>query len=270
MKRKLAVIGVGNMAKAILQGMVKTNFSVSDLILYDKNPEQYQTLTPPLKKCIFAESIESALASADCVLLSVKPQNFPEILSEIKKVSDFDTKLYISIAAGLDSHSISDELNGACVIRSLPNLPMTIGMGVSLICENSKVSSEDMDFVQHVFRASGSVVMIREEEMNRMIGVTSSSPAYVFRMIDAMYHGALQQGLPDNSLVEVICDMVIGAATLLKQSGESPQSLIAKVSSKGGTTERTMQVFNRQNFDDIIQEAMVACTQRADELGEKK
>ena len=105
--------------------------------------------------------------------------------------------------------------------------------------------------------------------MNRMIGVTSSSPAYVFLFADAIYKGALAQGLPTEGLMDAICDMIIGSATLLKQSGELPSDLISKVASKGGTTEQAIRVLSESGLIEIVTNAMIACTNRADELGRK-
>ena len=103
-----------------------------------------------------------------------------------------------------------------------------------------------------------------------MIAVTSSSPAYVFQFINAIYQGALEQRLPDRNLLDTICDVVIGSAMLLKNSPDTPAELIAKVASKGGTTERALAVLQDQYFDDTVKNAMLACTMRADELGATK
>ena len=268
--KKFAVIGVGNMATSILNGMISANIPLSAWIVYDNNRDQYERLSTYSTQFIYAQSISEAVSLADCVLLSVKPQNFPDVLAEIRSVDGYDQKLYLSIAAGIDLQSVSVALNGAHVVRILPNLPMTIGMGVSLICENSDVSEDDMRFVQSAFASSGSVLMIREEEMNRMIGVTSSSPAYVFRFIDAIYQGALAQGLDDQRLLDTVCDVVIGSAQLLKQQKIAPRELIARVASKGGTTERALLALDENEFDEAIEKAMLACTRRADELGQGK
>ena len=104
--------------------------------------------------------------------------------------------------------------------------------------------------------------------MNRMIGVTSSSPAYVFQFIQAIYEGAVAQGLPESpSLLNAICDMTIGAATMLRDGNETPNELTAKVASKGGTTEQALKQLEALHFHETIVTAMEACTARADELG---
>ena len=271
MGRNVAVIGIGNMAKAIIGGVVSSNEDVSQILLYDKNPAQYAGLPTDSRISFYkASSVAEAIDKADCVLISVKPQNYEEVLAEMKNVVHHAEKLYISIGAGITADSVSESLGGACVVRVLPNVPMIIGKGVSVICENPAVSKEDFEFVCAVFRCAGSVLLIQESEMNRIIGVTSSSPAYVFQFINAIYQGALAQGLPDSKLLEAICDVVIGSAQLLKQSEDTPETWIARVASKGGTTEQALAVLRDYHFDDAMITAMRACTRRADELGSKK
>ncbi len=270
-ERSLAVIGVGNMAKAIISGVLSSDIDISKFILFDKKPSQYKEYNELNKDIfVFADSVSSAVEKADCVLISVKPQNYNEVLSEISTAKNFDKKMYISIGAGITSKSVSGALGGACTIRVLPNVPMLIGKGVSAICKNPKALPEDFNFVCSVFKSAGSILLIDENEMNRIIGVTSSSPAYVFKFINSIYEGALAQGLSDKELLNTICDMVIGSALLLKQSDDSPEELISKVASKGGTTERALLKFDEYKFEEAIIEAMVACTNRADELGTKK
>jgi pyrroline-5-carboxylate reductase len=143
---------------------------------------------------------------------------------------------------------------------------MLVGQGVSVICRAEDVSEEDFAFVRSVFEASGSVTVIDESEMNRIISVTSSSPAYVFAFIDAIYKGALEQGLEIEGLLESVCDVVIGSAALLKAGGLSPEEQIKRVTSKGGTTERAMAVLREQDLAGTVAQAMKACTARAEEM----
>lgn len=268
MKKRFAVIGVGNMAKSIIAGITSADVAVSSFYLFDKFTAACDCYKD--KNGFYIEKdIATVVENADCVLLSVKPQNYSEILAEIKQVKDFDKKLYISIGAGITSQSVSQELGGANVIRVLPNLPMTIGMGASVICKNDNVNKEDFAFVESVFASSGSITIIDESDMNAIIGVTSSSPAYVFKFINAIYMGAEAQGLNTEGLLDIICDVVIGSAALLKQSTDTPTDLISKVASKGGTTEQALIKLNEGNFDKIIENAMIACTNRANELGKK-
>lgn len=269
MNRKLAVIGVGNMANSIISGITANGISVSEFYLYDKSPaacDRYKNLD----NFLITDNIHDAIKNADCILLSVKPQNYTEVLNEIKKTNNFNQKLYISIGAGITSQSVSEQLDGAAVVRVLPNLPMTIGMGVSVICKNDQINADDFTFIESIFASSGSTLLIDEKDMNATIGVTSSSPAYVFKFINAICLGAKDQGLDYKQLLDTVCDMVIGSATLLKQSADTPETLISKVASKGGTTEQALLTLDEGDFDNIIKNAMIACTKRANELGKKQ
>lgn len=266
MKRDIAVIGVGNMARSIISGILSSELSVGRFYIYDKNPEAYSCFEDN-DRFFVADDIEYAVNKADCVLLAVKPQNYNEVLDIITKVPRHNEKLYISIGAGITVESVSTALGGAVVIRVLPNLPMTIGQGVSAICRNEQAAEDDFEFVKAIFDCAGSTIVIDESEMNRIIGVTSSSPAYVFKFINAICKGAEAQGLNGNSLFETVCDVVIGSALLLKNSSDTPEALIAKVASKGGTTERALLALDNGEFDTVIEDAMMACTARADELG---
>ena len=268
MERNFAVIGVGNMARSIITGITSAGIPISNFYLFDKNPQACNVYNNK-NNFFIVEDIASAVKNADCVLISVKPQNYAEVIAELKTVKDYQKKLYISIGAGITVKSVSDELDGADVIRVLPNLPMTVGMGVSVICRNDSVTSEDFDFVRSVFDSAGSTTIIDENDMNAIIGVTSSSPAYVFKFINAICMGAEVQGLDSKALLGVVCDMVIGSATLLKNSLDTPNELISKVASKGGTTEQALIKLDEGDFDKIIENAMIACTKRADELGKK-
>ena len=268
MSKKLAVIGVGNMAKSIISGIKKSNIGVSAFYLYDVNASQYASLLD--ENMIATSSVREAIEASDCVLLSVKPQNFPEVLSEIKSIPSSNEKLYITIAAGITVEYISKELNTQNIVRVLPNLPMLISKGVSAICYNDNVSEEDFDFVADVFNSSGSIIKIDESNMNKTIGVTSSSPAYVFKFIKAICDGAVAQGLREECLVETVCDMIIGSAELIKSGYGTPENMVKAVASKGGTTEKALETLDRYEFEKIIAEAMIACTKRADELGQIK
>lgn len=272
MPYSIAVIGFGNMAKAIISGVLDSSVEIGEIKIFDKAPEQYASFKNNNNYDLKQEkNIADAVNGADMVLLSVKPQNYPEVLSEIAQSRGYDKKLYISIAAGITSQSVSDSLGGADVIRVLPNVPMMIGKGVSVICKNTAVDSEKFNFVCDIFGSAGSNVIIDEEDMNTMIGVTSSSPAYVFRFINAIYEGAVAQGLSDvPSLIKAICDVVIGSAQMLKDSSDPPMELIPKVASKGGTTERALSVLDERGFDSSVIDAMKACTVRANELGAQK
>lgn len=266
--RNIAFIGVGNMANAIIGGLLRSGAADhAHLILTDRFPEKCAPYTK-LGAALAATPAEAAKA-ADCVVLSVKPQNFPEVLDELSHVEGISDKLIVTIAAGITVETVKTALCGAPVVRVLPNTPMLIGMGVSVICKAPDVAPDDFAFVTAMFQASGSVLIIDEAEMNRIISVTSSSPAYVFAFIDAICQGAKAQGLDGDALLSTVCDMVIGSATLLRDGGLTPTEQISRVTSKGGTTEQAMAVLAKRDMAGMVKEAMEACTARADELANR-
>ena len=268
-RNKLAVIGYGNMAKAIVNGVLNSESDISNIIAFDVNSAQYAAADSSDIIKISA-SMEDAVSQANAVLLSVKPQNFPEILPQIKAIDGYQNKLYISIAAGISTEYIQSALGDVDVVRVLPNIPMTIGQGVSVVCRNETLSPEDFDYVKNIFSRSGSVLEIDECELNRFIGITSSAPAYVFKFVDAICKGAQAQGIEYDRVLDVVCDMLIGSAMMLKNGDLSPEELISRVASKGGTTEQALLVMDNRHFSDIVSEAMKACTDRAEKLGQIK
>ena len=262
--RKIAFIGVGNMANAIIGGLLRSGaVDCPHLILSDKFPEKCVPYTEG--GAILAASPAEAAAAADCVVLAVKPQNFPEVLDELSRVEGIENKLIVTIAAGITVETVKTALGGAAVVRVLPNTPMLIGMGVSVICRAPDVDPADFAFVSAMFEASGSVTVIDEVEMIRIISVPSSSPAYVFAFIHAICEGAKAQRLDGDARLPAVCDMVIGSATLLRDGGLSPNQQISRVTSKGGTTERARAVISERGMADMVKAAMQACTNRADE-----
>ena len=267
--RRIAFIGVGNMANAIIGGLLRSGaVDCPHLILTDTFPEKCAPYTE--EGATLAPTPAAAALAADCVVLAVKPQNFPEILSELAEVEGIASKLIVTIAAGITADTVKTALCGAPTVRVLPNTPMLIGMGVSVICRAPDVDPADFAFVKAMFEASGSVTVIDETEMNRIISVTSSSPAYVFAFINAVCEGAKAQGLDGDALLPAVCDVFIGAATLLRDGGIPPAEQISRVTSKGGTTERAMATLAAHDVDGIIRKAMEACTNRADELAGSK
>ena len=281
MREKIAFIGVGNMASAIIAGITSAQNSLvrtSDVILHNRHREKIEKYA--LDGMYIADSLTDAVTKADCVVLCIKPQSFPDILPCLSLIPDVNKKLFITIAAGITSQTVSDAANGAAVVRAMPNTPMLIGQGVSALCRNGAVTDEDFHFACDIFKSSGNVIVIDEDEMNRIICVTGSSPAYVFMLIKAMYDGACAQGLLKNEesgsgltskeLIDCICDTIMGAAQLMKNGTKTPEEQIQTVCSKGGTTERAVAHFKACEFERMVVDAMQKCTDRADELANNK
>ncbi len=267
MNKKISFIGVGNMAGAILGGILSggAEFMPDDVILYDKLQTQldkYPSLTQ-------ANSLAEAVRMGDYVLFAVKPQNFPDMLKEIKDSNVcLDGKVFITIAAGVKIDTITKALGEVSVVRVMPNTPLLVGCGTTALCRNDKVSDEMFDVAFSLFSKLGETVELKESNMNEIIALTSSSPAYVFLFIKAMCDASAAQGLEleYEQLVRLCCSAFIGSAKLMMQSEESADELIRRVTSPGGTTERAMKVFEQAGVAEIIKHAMDECTKRAYEL----
>lgn len=265
--KKTAFLGVGNMASAVISANGGKNLDWNSIILFDKFGGKCAEFAPLGAEV--ASSVTEAVEKAECVFLAVKPQDYYTLLDEVKLAENYSDKLYISIGAGIETSSIKEYLGSKKVIRALPNTPMLIGLGVSAVCKTETVPTDEYEFAVSLFRSAGSVLEINESEMNRIISVTSSSPAYVFEFIQAIIDGAAAQELDTTEILTSVCDVVSGAALLLKSSGKTPAEMTAMVASKGGTTERALATLSEKYFSDTIISAMKACTERADELGKK-
>ena len=278
MKRKISFVGVGNMASAILMGITSRDnepVSWSDIVLFDTQNEKTEPYAN--KGAYIAHDLNEALRISECIILCVKPQNFSEILPLLSSIEGIEKKLIISIAAGISTEIITRAANGAPTVRVMPNTPMLIGQGVSALCRTQNVSDDDFDFACEIFSSAGHIIKISEDDMNRIICVTGSSPAYVFMMIKAMFDGAKEQGLlksegsvtgiSEKELLDAICDTIIGSAQLMKSGNKSPVEQIQTVCSKGGTTEQAVAELEKYKFYEAFSSAMLKCTKRADELG---
>lgn len=251
------------MATAIIKGITSCGYPYDRIYLYDVFSAKADAFVPCGANAV--GSVEELYAVSDCIVLAVKPQDFPAVLSTLANAEKRDV-LFISIAAGIITKTVSDALGGARVVRALPNTPMLIGKGVTAICANATATADDTSFATAVFASAGDVVNIDESQMNSIISVTSSSPAYVFKFIKAICDGAEAQGLDSHEMISYVCSVVIGAASLLAQSDKTPEELVSMVCSKGGTTERAVSELDRFDFEGAIVSAMKKCTERADEL----
>lgn len=264
MRKTIALLGVGNMGSAVLGGMLNAGvFPPDSVLLCDAVQEKCRSFVE--RGCGFTPSPADAVQRADTVLLAVKPQQLDTLLSEIGPFCA--GRLILSIAAGVTIAKIQSALPGTSVIRVMPNTPLLVGCGVSALCCGENVSEEDYALAERIFSASGSVVQVREEQINPITALTSSSVAYFARFIGDMCSWAKENGFSnDDETLRMVCGSAIGAARLLMETEFDPRSLERAVTSPGGTTERAMAVFSERELGRTVSDAMDACRKRADEL----
>jgi pyrroline-5-carboxylate reductase len=150
----------------------------------------------------------------------------------------------------------------------MPNTPMLVGKGASAISANDNVTKKDFQYICRLFSGISLVSVLEEENMNRVISVNGSSPAYVYAFIRGMLNGAIEQGIDEKQALPLILRTIEGAVKMVEKSDVSIDTLIERVCSPGGTTLEAMKVFSEKDFEKIIAEAMTACTNRADEITE--
>ncbi|MGN1132397.1 MAG: pyrroline-5-carboxylate reductase, partial [Ruminococcus sp.] len=205
--------------------------------------------------------------NSDIVVLAVKPQNYEDVLLEIKKDVD-NTKIFVSIAAGISISYVQTTLECDCpMVRVMPNTPLLLGKGATALCPSQNISTEDFNIVKDMFALNGTVEVFGEEHMNEIIAVNGSSPAYIYLFAKAMADYAQECGIPYESALNLVVATLEGSAAMLRDSGDSPDTLIKKVSSPGGTTIAALDTLEEYKFYDAVKSAMASCTRRAEELG---
>ncbi len=263
--KKIGFIGAGNMATAIIKGLIAQNGNACFINAYDVSNEKLSEIAALGVNAL--GSSEEIVNKSDIIVLAVKPQNYPEVLDSLKGVVNTG-KTFVSIAAGISIGYVQKALECDCpVVRVMPNTPLLLKKGASALCPSENISNEDRQIVYDMFAGSGVCEYITEEHMNEIIAVNGSSPAYIYLFAKAMADYAVSVGIEYDKAMNLICATLEGSAAMLRESGDSPETLIQKVSSKGGTTIEALNKLNERGFAEAIKEAMQACTKRAEELG---
>lgn len=267
MSARISFLGAGNMASAIARGILSVD-SAPNICLFDTDTSKYLPFAgSPVQT---ADTLADALSYGEYIVLAVKPQHLPSLFEQINQTGgSLSGKVIISICAGISIARITDALGELPVVRAMPNTPLIVGAGVTALCPNALVSEEVYREAEAIFSAAGKVIRLEEDRMNKIIAVTSSSPAYVFRFVKAIADAAKADGfgdLEDEVLWKLVCDVVVGSCKLLSESGKSPDELIRMVTSPGGTTEQANRVFEERSFEQIVADAMTACTKKAESM----
>lgn len=265
---KIAFIGAGNMAGAIVNAMLSGGRALaSDITVFDKDTAKYASFKVKGVNC--AESLDLAVNGAAYILIAVKPQDCEKVLSDIRQLCvDIDKKIFISICAGISTDFICKCLGKPCpVVRVMPNTPLMVGCGATAVCKNSLVPGKEFTKICGIFASSGVVSVVDESVMNEVVSVNGSGPAYVFLFAKAMIDSAIGQGIDEKVAKSLTVATIAGAAKMMQTSEFSVDELIAMVKSPRGTTEKALDYFESNDFCDIIDKAMIACTDRAKELG---
>ena len=205
-------------------------------------------------------SANEAVEKSDIIVLAVKPQNYEEVLLGIKS-SVTAEKVFVTIAAGISISYVTETLGVNCPA------PLLLGYGATAMCRSENISDEDFNEIYKMFSLSGEVCLFPESKMNEVISINGSSPAYFYLFALAMKQYAEEAGFDGETALKLIAKTMEGSAHMILESGDSLETLIQKVSSKGGTTIAALDVMKSKGIPEAIKEGMAACTKRAEELG---
>ncbi len=261
---KVTFIGAGNMAEAIVAGMVKKKLvAAADICVTDISEER---LAHFMMKYDVSTSDDNAypVTQSDVVVLSVKPQIFPEVWPEIEEALKPDA-LVVSIMAGVPSSKIAGD-KPIRVVRVMPNTPSLVGEGAAGIAAGEFATFSDLQMAEKMMGAVGITVVVKEEELHAVTALSGSGPAYVFYLLESMLAAADQMKMEKGLSRELALATVIGAAKLMQESGEEADALRKKVTSKGGTTHAAINTLEEHGVKGSIVAAMKAAQARSIEL----
>ena len=267
MQHKLiAFIGGGNMAQAIVFGLLKQAYPADKIIVCDPNEEKRDLFAQ--KGVRTSTDNVAAVGQAEVVLLAVKPQVLAEVCSPLSAV-DFSDKLLISIAAGISVARLIALLPTAqSAVRVMPNTPALVGEGMAGLFAAKNTSENDRTLAQDLLSAVGKTLWVAsEEQMHAVTAASGSSPAYFFQFLEAMQQGLIDMGLSANNARELVQQAMLGSAKMVLENPQVDLSTLRQnVTSKGGTTAAALNVLDQHQFNDIVQQAMQACVARSKEM----
>lgn len=267
---KLTVIGGGQMARALLGGMIQQEvLSPGNLTVVAPSSATQQWWTDRYPGCramggSAGRSGENAMDGSDVVLLAVKPHVVGSVLAD--PAADYDGKLVISIAAGISLAELASGAGHHRVVRVMPNTPSLVGEGAAAYCTAEETSEEDVKNVETMLGSVGYVTRVSESQLDAVTGLSGSGPAYVFLMIEALADGGVAAGLPRQIAMDLAVQTVRGAATMVRDSGDHPGLLKDNVCSPGGTTIAAMRVLEHNAVRGALMDAVAASATRSREL----
>lgn len=266
-QKKIAFIGAGNMAMAIILGLVKSGYPTAQLAACNKSNQARRAELGAMGVEVNLSN-RQAVEWADVVILAVKPQMMAEVCAEFADV-DLSSKWIISVAAGISVARLAQILPTAeQIIRTMPNTPALIGEGMTGLFAQKLVDPTACEFAQSLLSAVGKCYWVEQEpQLNQIIAITGSSPAYFFRFMEAMQQSAIKMGFSEADARQLVQSVAVGAAQMVVANPDlSLATLRENVTSKGGTTAAALAVFEQAELAQTVENAMAAAIARAEEM----
>ncbi|MEJ6949507.1 pyrroline-5-carboxylate reductase [Natronospora cellulosivora (SeqCode)] len=273
---KLGIIGLGKMGTSLLKGIVKKEIYLpNDIIGSDLNAD----IRESNENYFFIRTCKKnteVVKKSDIIILAVKPQVMANVLKEIAPYSE--KKIIISIAAGIDIEKIKNHLAETCrVVRVMPNTPAMVNQAVSAVAvdpnfksdnESQNILSKDLEKVDEILASVGEVVHVEENMMDAVTGLSGSGPAYIYLLIEALSDGGVLMGLSRDISMKLAAQTVLGAASMVMETGKHPGELKDMVTSPAGTTIKAIESLEQNGFRSSIISAVKASAERSKELNE--
>jgi pyrroline-5-carboxylate reductase len=263
----LAFIGGGNMTGSLVGGLIADGWKPARIRVADPDPQQTERLSRRFSIVITADN-RAAAKDADAIILAVKPQVIRTVAEELAPLIGQRRPLVISIAAGIRETSLRDWLGkDTAIVRTMPNTPALVQSGATALYANPAVSEERRNLAESILRAVGLAIWVDDEAMmDAVTALSGSGPAYFFLLMEALTTAGSQLGLPADTARLLALQTAFGAAKMALESPEDAAQLRRRVTSPGGTTERAIGEFQKNNFEGIVLQALQAAAARSREL----
>lgn len=261
---KIGFIGLGNMACAMIGGILQKGMAAPQDIIGSAKTEATGRKVKAQFNIEIAADNRQVAGKADILFLAIKPIFFPEVIAEIRDAVRPET-LIVSIAAGRDLMFLQSAFSRPeCrIIRCMPNTPALVLEGCTGVCAGENVPEEELEKVLALLRSFGTASVVPERLMDAVVGVSGSSPAYVFLFIEAMADAAVAAGMPRKQAYEFAAQSVLGSAKMVLETGKHPGELKDMVCSPGGTTIQAVKVLEEKGMRAAVMDAMEACIEKS-------
>ena len=262
---KLGFIGAGNMARAIIGGVLHSGLvEPKEVIASDVSRDAIDHVSKTLG--IETTTDNYLAAQAEILFLAVKPIYLQQVLEEIKGDIPAET-IIVSIVAGKDISWLEERIGSEHkIIRTMPNTPALVGEGITAVCPNEKIEKKELEEVLSILQSFGKAEVVAESMMDAVVAVSGSSPAYVFMFIEAMADAAVAEGMPRAQAYQFAAQSVLGSAKMVLETGKHPGELKDMVCSPAGTTIEAVQSLENHGFRGTVMECMRACARKNREL----
>lgn len=258
---KLGFIGTGNMAGAIMGGIIKNKIFQPGEIIGSDISEEGRRRTKETYGIEVTDNNRKAAAESEVLVLSVKPQYYEETIADIRECISQD-QLIITIAPGKTLAWLEEQFKKPVkIIRTMPNTPALVGEGMTAACTNANVTEEDKAYALKILSSFGKVEIVPEHLIDAVVAVSGSAPAYVFMFIEAMADAAVAEGMARAQAYQFAAQAVYGSAKMVMETGKHPGELKDMVCSPAGTTIQAVRVLEEKGLRSAVMEAMKACAE---------